>query len=1354
MKLLRKALALLLCLSLCLTFMPAAFAEGEEEGFLTWDDGAAWEDPGESEIWAEPEPEILPEPETPDEPLFVFEETEDAEEPEAPAPEEDPDADPEAEKPEEEKLPEDREEIVWTYDQEHAVLVLSGKGALPEAGENELWRVFAALARELVLEEGITEIGREAFADFELLERVSLPLSLERIGKDAFLGCEKLESLSYEGTPAQWAAVWIDEGNEALPDPFALSDNAALPSITAQPQNVTAAVGDTAVFTVTASGSGLSYQWQFSSNGGSSWGAAKADGNTTKKLSVPATLSRDGYQYRCKVTNSAGTVTSSAARLTVLEKPSITTQPKNVKVNEGGTAVFTVAASGTGLSYQWQYSKDGGSSWGNASADGNTTKKLSVPGTLYRNGYQYRCKVTNSGGSVYSNAATLTVVAKPSITAHPQNVTAAADDTAVFTVTASGTGLSYQWQYSANGGSSWGAAKADGNTTKKLSVPATLSRDGYQYRCKVTNSAGTVYSNAATLTVLPKPSITAHPQSVKVPEGSTAVFTVTATGSGTSISYQWQYSKDGGSSWASASADGNTTKKLSVPATVSRNGYKYRCKITSGGGTVYSNAATLTVLTRPSITTQPKNAKVPEGSTAVFTVAASSGAGTISYQWQYSKDDGSSWGSASADGSTTKKLSVPATLYRSGYQYRCKLTNDAGTVYSKAVTLTVIGKPVITTQPASAKVEANTNASFTVKASTTSVGGALSYQWQTRTSSSGSWSDMYGSTSATLKVEAYTHMSGWQYRCAVTNLGGTVYTNAATLTVYIKPVIYSQPSDVALAEGGTAVFSVAAYTEQGKLSYQWQYSKDGGSSWASASADGNKTDTLKVPATAGRDGYRYRCVVSNGSASVNSSAAKLTVYVKPTITTHPTNVTASDGASVSFTVKASGSGLSYQWQTRTSSSGSWSDMYGSTSATLKLTAYNYMSGYQYRCAVTNLGGTVHSNAATLTIKVGVPTITSASVSGTSITLYWSSVSSADSYKVYYGTSSSSLTLLKSGITGTSLTVKNLSEQTTYYFAVSAVVSGTEGAKSATVSATTGNVITYRALLIGEVDFVWDDGTVEAATRNRGDVNLMADMLASVEGPAGGKYAVTSRTNVTTSGIRSLISSTFAGADSNDVSLFFFASHGAVDYASGDYAGAMFTYSPGSYYYMTMPQLASWLSDVPGKVIVMIGTCGSGAAVYQSGVAENAVGSAGSGFDPEAFAELCAEAFAAQDQYIESDEEGYIYDEEGNNTAVQPNLGDFCTSKFYVLTAARHQESSWGTEASPSHNYFTQYLALGAQGAADSSGDGAVSLHELFLYIKANATGPYYTYNEQGVREGPYYQHVQEYPKNSSYILFR
>ena len=93
---------------------------------------------------------------------------------------------------------------------------------------------------------------------------------------------------------------------------------------------------------------------------------------------------------------------------TVVKAPTITTPPTNQSVTAGNTATFTVAATGENLSYQWQQSTDNGNSWTNIDS-ANAAEYATGQTTTSMNGYQYRCVVINSAGSVTSNAVTLTV---------------------------------------------------------------------------------------------------------------------------------------------------------------------------------------------------------------------------------------------------------------------------------------------------------------------------------------------------------------------------------------------------------------------------------------------------------------------------------------------------------------------------------------------------------------------------------------------------------------------------------------------------------------------------------------------------------------------------------------------------------------------------------------------------------------------------------------------------------------------------------------------------------------------------------------------------------------------------------
>ena len=375
------------------------------------------------------------------------------------------------------------------------------------------------------------------------------------------------------------------------------------PEIVSQPQNITAPEGSTVEFNVTADGNDLKYQWQTKKNGGNIWVPSGLPGNKTDSLTVLATAARNGYQFRCIVTDINGlSVTSEAATLTVTSGAKITSQPEDVTTAAGTTAVFKVQAEGTGLKYKWQTSKNSGTTWVDSGFKGYNTDTLNVPVIKDRNGYKFRCIVSDKDGcSVTSEAATLTVTSSTTpdikITSQPADVTTAVGTTAVFKVQAEGTGLKYKWQTSKNGGQTWVDSGFKGCNTDTLNVPAIKDRNGYKFRCIISDKDGcTVTSEAATLTIGSATDIviTGQPEDVTAAVDSTATFKVTA--SGTELKYQWQTSKDGGATWVNSGFKGNNTDTLTVPVIKDRNGYKFRCVITDKDGCVVnSNAATLTV---------------------------------------------------------------------------------------------------------------------------------------------------------------------------------------------------------------------------------------------------------------------------------------------------------------------------------------------------------------------------------------------------------------------------------------------------------------------------------------------------------------------------------------------------------------------------------------------------------------------------------------------------------------------------------------------------------------------------------------------------------------------------------------
>ncbi|MCH5374232.1 MAG: hypothetical protein JJ992_09660, partial [Planctomycetes bacterium] len=116
----------------------------------------------------------------------------------------------------------------------------------------------------------------------------------------------------------------------------------------------TITVGDTATFSVSATGKNLTYQWQRSTGGGA-WGNVTGGvGATTATYKFRTDSSDTNRQFRCKLTgNCSSSDSTSAAALTLCYQVIIASQPANQSVTAGQDAQFIVSVMGKELSYQW-----------------------------------------------------------------------------------------------------------------------------------------------------------------------------------------------------------------------------------------------------------------------------------------------------------------------------------------------------------------------------------------------------------------------------------------------------------------------------------------------------------------------------------------------------------------------------------------------------------------------------------------------------------------------------------------------------------------------------------------------------------------------------------------------------------------------------------------------------------------------------------------------------------------------------------------------------------------------------------------------------------------------------------------
>ncbi len=603
------------------------------------------------------------------------------------------------------------------------------------------------------------------------------------------------------------------------------------PAITTQPTSVAVCAPGFATFTVASSTAGVTYQWQSALPAGA---FSNIGGATSASYTFGvASAAPNGFQYRCIVSTQCGTTTSSVATLTVNTAAAITTQPTNQSACTGSTATFTVGATGTGVTYQWQSATVATGPWTNvgANAASYTTPSITLTTPSF---YRVIVTTTTCAGSVTSNTVTLAISAVTAINTQPTAQTVCVGSAATFTSASTGTNLTYQWQMNTTAAPTF--VNIAGATSASYTTPATtVAMSGNQYQVIVTGTClPALTSNAVTLTVNTAAAATANPTAITVCNGQSASFT--GAGTGTGATYQWQVSTTGvGGTYTNIA--GATAATYTIAATVpSQNGNYYRLLVTTTtcAGTSNTTPALLTVNTVAVIGTQPtaQSACIPQ--TATFNVAAT-GTG-LTYQWQVAPSGSSTF--TDIAGATSASYTTPASvLSMNGNQYRVNILSTCSPTTpttSNIAILTVTNPVTITLQPSANRGCIGDN--YTFSAVATSAGNTITYQWQvSQTGLPGSFVNVASGGAGTSLATA---SASYSITAAPSFLNGNFYrvyfsvpcgtgissdtTAAAKLTLSYRPtIVLTQPAVSATNPAVNSVLTTTVSPATGGFIYNW-----------------------------------------------------------------------------------------------------------------------------------------------------------------------------------------------------------------------------------------------------------------------------------------------------------------------------------------------------------------------------------------------------------------------------------------------------------------------------------------------------------------------------------------------------
>ncbi|MBR5430134.1 MAG: hypothetical protein IK116_06350, partial [Firmicutes bacterium] len=489
-----------------------------------------------------------------------------------------------------------------------------------------------------------------------------------------------------------------------------------------------------------------------------------------------------------------------------------------------------------------------------------------------------------------------------------------------FTVEASDPGslpLTYQWYVSKNGGDSWSKSTGSGNQTDTLLVTLNAAYSGYQYKCIVSNGQVATESGSATLTVIQD--LGAYELDISQctlclsadsQQGLALWDTLLALTSTKFLITPGEFNTD---------LDGNGEADIhSAKQYLNSGGFTagyYYCfsytdstnlkgvySVSPTAGQIADRIATSGSVPQALYSTVNVNFGTPLQITRdLYASYSAAGSGTVplhveaqgvglSYQWETYYN--STWSNSSYSGNQTSTMNVPTGT---AYQFRCKVTDAYGKeVYSTACTVSPaldLGSCTLDLTSAPPIVLSETVADALIglgEAGSVDMlrpgeikpednGGGLiwipnTYRFDL---DKDGYDDLeYAPGTGEISVYPFSYMTGSATWAVPFVVGDRSYAyTQLTIDFGHRLAIVNWHALQLVIQGRTATYHVDA-VGQG-LSYQWRYSKDGGSTWANATASGNKTATLSVPATASRDGNQYKCVVTDSYNNTVESYAFL-----------------------------------------------------------------------------------------------------------------------------------------------------------------------------------------------------------------------------------------------------------------------------------------------------------------------------------------------------------------------------------------------------------------------------------------------------------------------------------------------
>jgi len=550
----------------------------------------------------------------------------------------------------------------------------------------------------------------------------------------------------------------------------------------------------------------------------------------------------------------------------------ITEQPTNKEICQSSNTLFSITAKNT-TEYQWQVNE--GSNFidltDNSMYSGVSTETLQISNATYEmNNYNYRCILSNPGGSKYSDTTVLTVNPLTEIISQPESeTTCVGTDDLIMEIEAIGANITYQWYK--NG------SIIPGETNSTYIITRTTLNSG-TYTCTVSSDCGSDITSTDAIITISETEIISQPQSsIIICENSQDIILETITNI-TDGSYQWY--KDG----EIISGAENSTYTIS---SIILNSGTYYCSVSDDCNNVLTTDDAVVIINPATdITSQPNDfITVCEGEDISLAIEAN---GTnLTYQWYKNGEM-----IPDAENSNYSINSIPSN---SGIYY-CIVTGECGSIQtSDNSDVTINPLTEIITQPTSTIVCENEDY---ITLYIDVIGNNLTYQWYK------DGYEIWDATNSIYNLSNELNNSGI-YTCTVSGNCGNVTSEEAEVIINPQTEIYYQTTITTEVCENSDNINLEVYAEGSNITYQWYLNFN--------PINGATNTSFSVETLAENSGI-YNCIISGDCEDVISNESYITINPATTINTQPiSQENINFGEDVYFSIDVSGINLSYQW---------------------------------------------------------------------------------------------------------------------------------------------------------------------------------------------------------------------------------------------------------------------------------------------------------------------------------------------------------------------------------------------------------------------------------------------------------